>query len=328
MHPGGKSRNRSRRQEGPAGVQNVLCAAGSPPGTFPVIDPHSKKLFIPLESMIDTRAMHREGVPSLCRIYIQGRCRQGNNCFQAHANTDTVLRLRAAALAQPSCCPSHGAPSNTMGLPQGLLITIRNDEGQTMARLVLPQLCVTNGLHTLVVAQSVAASPAAPEVVVPTSQLCRLHAGHGGSQCCRFGDACSFIHVCRVVSTELDGKDSAEGLAVCPPPNVVPPMPETAIPPPPPLEMGMQLPPRQVIHRMGMSITVPVPMSASVGYAGTPPLNFDPLALAATAPLHGENIITYSLGMSPVRSFSSTPNGLVWRHNPYGSSKTSSVIET
>lgn len=326
-------------------VPNVLSAAGAPPGTFPVIDPFSKKLFIPMKSMIDTRAMHREGVPSLCRIFLQGRCRQDARCFQAHADNDTVLRLRAAALAEPSCCPVHGAPSASSELPESLQLVVNSDHGTILGRLPLSQVCVTNGLRTLLVAQGVTASCASPEVVLPVSALCRLHGGHGGSPCCRFGEECNFVHICRERSKEMESNKN-NGAAVVPPypapvavhvphDNGVPAVAEvckvlhtpTSQQRPPILLSAGVTGPRQMSGPL-MDPSAAMPMSASVGYSGTPPLNFDPLGLAATAPTRNKAVVTYPMGMSPVRSFSSTPNGLVWRHNPYGSSKASSVIET
>lgn len=97
---------RGRQQNEP---HTWLKAVGAPPGTFPVIDPHSKRLFIPMNGMRESRALHREGVPSLCCLYLEGRCRQGANCYQAHADPDIVKALRPGALSQPTCCPLHGS---------------------------------------------------------------------------------------------------------------------------------------------------------------------------------------------------------------------------
>lgn len=288
--------------------KNVLSSAGAPLGTFPVIDPCSKKLFVPLGALQETRALHREGVPSLCRIFLEGRCRQGVNCFQAHADVATVVQLRAAALAEPSCCIFHGAPRKTANIPCGLSIAMKSDEASIRSRLTLPQVQVTNGLLTLFAAQGVNGGSSNSEVVVPVSSMCRLH---GEGPCCRFGDECNFIHVCRdIIPVVLNDADSSPLSS-----EVVGDSSEAVAPPPAPLAIS--------------AVTQLIPLSASADANSTSPIWFDPLVLETTAPAHSEA----PLGVSPVMnrsfwSFCSTPTGLIWRHNPYGSSRTSSVIET
>lgn len=330
-------RSRNRRRAAPEGraVQNVLSTDGIPPGTFAVIDPFSKRLFIPVESMLDTRAMHRKGVPSLCRVFLEGRCRQGTNCFQAHADVDVVRELRAKALAEPTCCANHGAMSDASGIDPGLRLVVKSDDGETVGWAQLRQTVVTNGLRTLLAAQaSATGTPAPTEVIVPTSSLCRLHTGADGSPCCRFEGECNFVHLCRQVMTSIDERKEAvkveEHLAV-------PAFAAGRTPGPvaeehlPAMITSLNRPaasPMQMRPPLASSVTVPMSFSANLGV--TPPIRFDPLALAATAPSPMPESGTTLMGRSPLmaRSFSSTTSGLVWRHNPYNSSHASSVIET
>lgn len=301
-------------------MQNLLNPGDAPPGTFAVLDPMSKKLFIPLESMIDTRAMHREGVPSLCRIYLEGRCRQGSNCFQAHAATDVIERLRAVALAEPTCCQGHGAPSDTSNTPPDLAVVFKNDAGELVLRTSLLQLTVTNGLRGMIATQVTAAGTSnplkAPEVIVPVSSLCRMHSGVDGSRCCRFEGDCNFVHVCRELIPQLTC-----GPVSSPTKAVEVEVPAVGQPASPPIASPLKRPPP-------LCSSVSVPLSASACFVDTPPIRFETVNLACTAPIRPDG--TVPMGVSPVlsRSFSSTPSGLVWRHNPYGSSRASSVLET
>ncbi|AIN99942.1 hypothetical protein LPMP_283100 [Leishmania panamensis] len=330
-------RNRNRRKGPPEGrsVQNVLSTDGIPPGTFAVIDPLSKRLFIPLESMLDTRAMHRKGVPSLCRVFLEGRCRQGTNCFQAHANIDLVLELRAKALAVPTCCALHGSPSDMSGIDPTLRLVVRNDDGETVGLARLRQALVTNGLRTLIAAQvSAVGMPAPVDVVVSTAALCRSHSGADGSPCCRFEGECNFVHLCRHVVAQINQRREAvkaeEHLAA--PVLAVGKHSETCqdefmtVP-----DMASNRPTSSPLQlRSQPASTVMVPMSVSANLGVTPSIRFDPLALAVTAPSAMPDSGALLMGRSPLmsRSFSSTPSGLVWRHNPYNSSHASSVIET
>lgn len=329
-------RNKNRKRRVPEGrpVQNILSTDGIPPGTFAVIDPFSKRLFIPNEAMLDTRAMHRKGVPSLCRVFLEGRCRQGSNCFQAHANVDVVTTLRAAALEEPTCCALHGAHSNTTGLDPGLVLFIKNDDGDTVLRARLEETVVTNGLRTLIAAQASAVGMVVPtEVVVPTSSLCRLHSGQAGAPCCRFEGECNFVHLCHQLVPRTEPQ---VGLAAMDPPYVAPIIAIADTDPAPDEVMTMldtatnHIPTSSVQVRGAPASSFTVPMSVSANLGVTPTIRFDPLALASTAPSPVADSCGLLMGRSPVmaRSFSSTASGLVWRHNPYNSSHASSVIET
>lgn len=327
-------KTRRRRVHEGRPVQNVLSTEGVPLGTFAVIDPRSKRLFIPIGCMVETRAMHRSGVPSLCCVFLEGRCRQGDNCFQAHADPSVVGALRAQALEEPSCCQYHGAHSNTSGIAAETVMAIKNDDGDIVVRVPLTQVVMTNGLRSLIEAQcSQESNGEAREIVVPTSSLCRLHSGTIDSPCCRFEGECKFVHLCREILPlayksipTLEVKDAAAAPASCmdSSANGQPSAPRLIGS----LSATMTATPSYAIQLNGASF--PAPMSVSTNLGVTPPIRFDPLALAATVPSPGPDPCTTLLGHSPVmaRSFSSTASGTVWRHNPYGSSFASSVIET
>jgi len=83
-------------------------AAAQAQGLLIVVDPHSRKLRIPLSSITPTRAMSRAGIPSLCLLFLANRCRQGSLCHQVHANAAVVQQLREMVANQPQCCLTHG----------------------------------------------------------------------------------------------------------------------------------------------------------------------------------------------------------------------------
>lgn len=73
-----------------------------------VVDPVTRKLLIPTQYIFDTRAQQRGTLPSLCQLFLLGRCRQGQGCYQVHADWEAVQRLRAQVDSLPCCCPGHG----------------------------------------------------------------------------------------------------------------------------------------------------------------------------------------------------------------------------
>lgn len=73
-----------------------------------VVDPVTRKLLIPTQYIFDTRAQQRGTLPSLCQLFLSGRCRQGQGCYQVHADWEAVQRLRAQVDSLPCCCPDHG----------------------------------------------------------------------------------------------------------------------------------------------------------------------------------------------------------------------------
>ncbi|AIN98359.1 hypothetical protein LPMP_220650 [Leishmania panamensis] len=73
-----------------------------------VVDPVTRKLLIPTQYIFETRAQQRGTLPSLCQLFLAGRCRKGQGCYQLHADWEAVQRLRSQVDSLPCCCPTHG----------------------------------------------------------------------------------------------------------------------------------------------------------------------------------------------------------------------------
>ncbi|ORC87869.1 uncharacterized protein TM35_000191130 [Trypanosoma theileri] len=158
------------------------------------LDHLSTKLRIPLTAVEPTNAQLDDGlVPGVCRLYLEGRCRQGARCFQVHVQRDVLEALRREALETPSCCHRHGAPCNFEGLPFNLAVNI----GPTAVGL--HSLCPTNCLWGLY------SEHGENELNVPKGRVCREHR----RGLCRFGEECGFLHICREIPLEGDEYISA-----------------------------------------------------------------------------------------------------------------------
>jgi hypothetical protein len=84
-------------------------AAAAAQGRLIVVDPMRPKLRVPLSAIQNTRALTRSGAnPSLCMLFLHGKCRQEGNCHQVHADPATIHALREEAASQPTCCQEHG----------------------------------------------------------------------------------------------------------------------------------------------------------------------------------------------------------------------------
>lgn len=210
---------------------------------IPAIDTASTKLLIPITSVEPTLAFQDDGlVPGLCRLYMEGRCRQGDRCFQVHANPTVVEQLRKEAFHKPNCCHVHGATCNYSGFPLGLTVTIEGaptekhsagtpltSEGKSERESGSTAGCSSNGdstppvsveaatvtapsgvtisLHSLCPTRllwTTYAESGSMHIVVPRSKICREHL----KGLCRFGDECSFLHVCREVPLNKNGEES------------------------------------------------------------------------------------------------------------------------
>nr|CCC91337.1 unnamed protein product [Trypanosoma congolense IL3000] len=155
------------------------------------LDHLSTKLRIPGTAVELTNAMLDDGlVPGICRLYLEGRCRQGARCFQVHANPDVVAALRQEALEKPSCCFYHGVPCSYEGLPLNLQVNIGK------VSVVLPRMGPTNCLW------SAYAERGENQLEVPRERVCREHR----RGLCRFGEECGFLHICREIS--LGGEET------------------------------------------------------------------------------------------------------------------------
>lgn len=193
------------------------------------IDTASTKLPIPIGAVEPTLAFEDDGlVPGLCRLYLEGRCRQGDRCFQVHADPGVVSQLRSEAYSNPSCCPAHGAKCKLEGFPLGLAVVIdppREREAASFSELKGEREGASTGDSSSNGDTSTPANSAEPKDLehkavvmlhnvcptrylwaryeetgnmllhVPKSKICREHR----KGLCRFGDECSFLHLCRQI---------------------------------------------------------------------------------------------------------------------------------
>jgi hypothetical protein len=156
--------------------------------TITVTDPLSRKLQVPTSAVRPTLATSRPGIPSLCLLYLDGKCRQGTQCHQVHAEPSVVLTLRSDAKKLPTCCYSHGDVGSGCLRQQWLDRALDIDGVVVRVR----QMAYTLALDKLL--SDTAEDPSAV-VKAQIHQICRLHA----SQRCRFAEDCRFLHICREV---------------------------------------------------------------------------------------------------------------------------------
>lgn len=159
--------------------------------TILVVDPQTRKLSIPLAAVLPTQALNRpDRVPSICMLFLCGRCRQGTNCHQLHADPVIVEQLRSDASQRMSCCPEHGEEVSTPTLHEvAPAITKINLEGFLFAA---GRVATTNGIRRAVTdCYDAAGTP--DTLTITRSQVCRLHVQGR----CRYAEDCNFIHLCR-----------------------------------------------------------------------------------------------------------------------------------
>ncbi|RNE96496.1 hypothetical protein TraAM80_09762 [Trypanosoma rangeli] len=184
-----------------------------------VVDPATRKLLIPCDCIYPTRAQQRAAIPSLCQLFLQGRCRQGTLCHQVHANVDTVVVLRGHVGNLPRCCSFHGDDDIAGVLNERswlskvvLYIPEVSFEGGyvPLSRIgyTVPISKMLNELDSDVVraldsyGQSAHEGSAPPEgsplIVLGAGDIpiCRLHV----KERCRFAEECSFLHLCKEIA--------------------------------------------------------------------------------------------------------------------------------
>lgn len=203
-----------------------------------VLDPHSRKLRVPLSLMVPTHATANKGaLPSLCLSFLEGHCRH-EWCRQAHVPPHVLPMLRQQALNAPTCCRLHKDPHSTTELTDRFkFIRLVGNEGSYSSRgtngeqsdlIPAERVALTVGLQ-LIIAQSAQAAKEKEEqsqslgetnqgaangakverkdvLDVPAKDVCRLHI----SRLCRYVEDCKNIHICREYDLQLP-----------PPPNLV-----------------------------------------------------------------------------------------------------------
>lgn len=184
-----------------------------------VVDPKTRKLLIPCKHVFPTRAQHRLTIPSLCQLYLRGRCRQGIHCHQVHAAWDVVSALRDQVGDLPRCCVFHGDEdiggvlskcswlSNAfIHIPEstyedGYIPLDRTGYTIPVARLLNelpPDVCVAVENYKRAVMEGRPPREGPPKIVLEAGDIpiCRLHIVDR----CRYAEECSFLHLCREVA--------------------------------------------------------------------------------------------------------------------------------
>jgi len=257
-----------------------------PMGYVRVVDEASTLLHIPACMVYPTNALNRSAV-SICRLFMQGRCRQGVQCNQVHADIPTVLRLRQEVLSLPSCCKEHGQPCDFTGYPAGSDTVTVNNVTVPVERLA-PTLALRRAFE----------GAAGQPLHLPVSLLCRLH--HSGP-ICRYGSDCRFLHVCKDVYEAMERGES------------VPLRPTVCLSP-------VALSPRKISSGTADSddtigFNGSISMAEGIGSPATTPTRSPQWTVLGLA---GPSCTPR--GCSPARSASpatSTVSPRLYRHNPY-----------
>ena len=152
---------------------NVVC----------VVDPYSRKLEVPRNFLHETHALHRVGIPSLCMLYLDGRCRAGTLCHQAHVDLEIIEFLRKEALSVPTCCHEHGDSHSAE------VVQLIGDRTIWLNGQEIParSFAGTLGLQRLI------RESTGKDVELLARFICRLHL----SNKCRYVEECNHVHMCR-----------------------------------------------------------------------------------------------------------------------------------
>ncbi|ESL11639.1 hypothetical protein TRSC58_00606 [Trypanosoma rangeli SC58] len=185
-----------------------------------VVDPATRKLLIPCNCIYPTRAQQRAAIPSLCQLFLQGRCRQGAQCHQVHANVDVVMVLRGQVGNLPRCCLFHGdddiagvlnersllskvvlyipevsfeggyVPLNRFSYTPALRRVLKEKQGRLMPDNGDKEICGGSDLQ---------AEGSCLVLNAGDQSICRLHIFDR----CRYADDCRFLHVCKEVTSSF-----------------------------------------------------------------------------------------------------------------------------
>ena len=158
-----------------------------------VVDPYSRKLEVPRKCMLET--LKGIGISSLCMLFLEGRCRAGSKCHQAHVDPEVIEHLRREALASPTCCCKHG---DSHSAQVAALIGDRKvyiDDQEVPAALFAGTL----GLQRLL---RDGGREGDPRINLPPRLLCRLHLANK----CRYVEECnpvSYTHLTLPTNREV-----------------------------------------------------------------------------------------------------------------------------
>jgi hypothetical protein len=162
-----------------------------------VVDPATRKLVVPSAYVYPTRAQSRASIPSLCQLFLQGRCRQGFNCHQVHADPSVVEHLRQQVQSLPTCCVQHGDADFTDGTNDERIVLVPSlswNDGLIPIRLFSP----TAGLGAILQLDQTTIFRNRSAIVAygsDASTICRLHV----LERCRYAEDCKYLHICKQV---------------------------------------------------------------------------------------------------------------------------------
>lgn len=242
-----------------------------------VVDPMTRKLTIPYEHILETRAQLRGSIPSLCQLFLAGRCRQGEMCHQVHADPAIIDILRQQVERLPICCVVHGDTDHTKGADDAREVVV---EGLSWNGGAIPlnRLSYTAGLAKVMEMHERNSPNAKVMVASHNISICRLHV----MDRCRFAEDCKFLHVCKeVVYSDQAFMQSLQYGSYTPPMTYHTPMFQHEAPP---TFQQTMLPPSQSTNSLAES-------------TNTPP--------------ESPNALT----KSPSRN--SSMDGSTWKHEPY-----------
>lgn len=162
------------------------------PDTILAVDPATRKLNIPIAAVYQTMALQRrERVPSLCMLFLQGRCRAQTACHQLHVDPGVVNMLRSEILARPACCAMHGEDSVHASITEQAP-TLKHVLFESVS-VPADRIATTQGIRKAIAEKH---STDRDTLQLPRSSLCRLQvAGR-----CRYAEDCNFVHVCRYLT--------------------------------------------------------------------------------------------------------------------------------
>ena len=162
-------------------------------GTVGIRDCNNIVLQVPEAFIIPTRCnIHATPAPSLCQLYVGGRCRQGANCLQAHATSNVIFTLREVKQPSVACCWHHGdgdgRPKSEFAFASKVIWINGVD---VPSHFFSP----TYGLQKLM---DEASKLKEVNITTNASSICRVHA----YDVCQFKESCKFLHVCRQVAVQ------------------------------------------------------------------------------------------------------------------------------
>ena len=155
-----------------------------------VVDPTQPKIRLCRKDVIPTLAFspHSREQPSLCMLYLRGRCTKNERCHQVHAQLPAIEVAREEARQKSlSCCYVHTGRQWDFPYEWG---SYRLFLYQTQTEVLATFTNRTRGLEEVLRG----IDPAVGVATIEPRFLCQNEAN---GKVCRFAEDCKFIHLCR-----------------------------------------------------------------------------------------------------------------------------------